>query len=265
MLESYSEQNGLRINAAKTKAVKFRAGGPLRRADKFTVSGAPVEFVPRFTYLGVVLSCGVSFGAYISQRISQSTAAMATIPSPGKLSIDTAMSLFNIKIAPIAAYGLTLVWEDLSATQITALDKVKATFLKRSLCLHRSASNRLTYCLAGTQPFIEDVVRRYGLPDTPALQQYRTEYQNKMREIPADFYRTPAMTSAAWKQPLQDRRHIYTRYAVHGFHHKLCRTIGFHRPDESCICRNCSESCQLYHFDLCQFRPYLRELATTSD
>ena len=186
---------------------------------------------------------------------------MAAIPCPQKLSVDTALALFDIKIGPVAAYGISVIWVDMTATQLNLLDKVKATFLKRVLGLPRAAQNRLTYCLAGTMPFIEDLVRRFSLPHTAALQQFRQSFDTKMREVPIEFYRTQAMTRETWKQPLQADRHAHTRYAVHGFHHRLCRKEGFHTPGPGCLCKYCGQSCPRYHLTACPSAPSLTQLA----
>lgn len=264
-LTRYCQANCLQINVQKTKAMKFRRGGALSSSDRLSVDGSELEFVSCFTYLGVEFSSrGTCFGKHIAERTSKSISAMNSIPDPQKLSVSTALTLFNIKVAPVATYGITLVWGDLTTGQLEELDKIKATYLKRVLGLPRNARNRLVYPLAGTSTFIEDIVNRFQLAITPSLVSFRENFDRKMREIPREFYTTPAMTSVNWMGPLNQKlRHLMTRYAIHGFHYKLCERTHFHTPDTECVCRLCGRECSLYHFSACPDKPTLNDLART--
>ena len=260
-LERYCLQNGLTINASKTKAMKFRNGGSIAKHDKLRLRDSPIEFVNHFCYLGIEFSTrGTCFGLHIAERVARSVTAMSSIPTPQRLSLETAMRLFDMKIGSVASYGIQLVWKDLTYAQLDKLDKVKATFLKRALGLPRNAKNRLTYALAGTLPFVEDLVTRFSLEVTPALTVFRQRYSEKMREVPSEFYNTAAMKDGRWKQPLQELRHLVTREAVHGFHHKLCSRSGFHAPAPDCTCRLCGQQCSLYHSNSCAASPGLKWL-----
>ena len=141
---------------------------------------------------------------------------MATVPTPLKLSLETVTQLFRLKIGPTASYGIRLAWNDMTANQLERIDTVKATFLKRALGLPRNARNRLVYALAGTEPFIEDLVTQFNLSTTPALEKFRRDFSIKMREIPMEFYTSQAMTDDSWKGPLETQRQLITRLAVHG-------------------------------------------------
>jgi hypothetical protein len=176
---------------------------------------------------------------------------MADIPSPRCLSLKTALQLFDIKVAPVASYGIQVVWHRLTTPQLESLEKVKPTFLKRVMGLPKNAKNRLVYLLANTKPLIEDLVRRFRLPLTPQLAEFRLRYAAKHREVDMCFYDTRAMTDHSWKKPNPPQRHLICRYAVHGFHHKLCRRSDFHEPNANCTCRLCNSPCGRYHFGEC--------------
>src|SRR5690606_20186079 len=80
MLERWSASRGLSINVAKTKAMKFRRGGRLARADKLNLSSKPIEFVNEFAYLGVRLQyTGNSFKGHIEDRTRSAMAVLAGI------------------------------------------------------------------------------------------------------------------------------------------------------------------------------------------
>ena len=62
-----------------------------------------------------------------------------------------------------------------------SIDSVNAAFLKRALGLPRNARNPLVYALAGTGPFVEDLVKQFNLPTTTALEKFRGDFSIKMR------------------------------------------------------------------------------------
>ena len=49
-------------------------------------------------------------------------------------------------------------------------------------------------------------------------------------------------------------RHLVTRMAVHGFHHKICATKYFHKPGPDCACELCDTPCARYHVLECKNR-----------
>ena len=261
-LDRYCHNNGLEINESKTKAMKFRCGGRLAEHDKIMFRNSPIELVNNFSYLGVRFSTsGTCFSAHIAERVAKSVTAMSSIPSPQKLSLNTAMQLFQMKVGSVASYGVPLLWADLTARHMAKLDTVKATFLKRVLGLPRNTRNRLVYALAGTGPFVEDLVDQFNLGTTLALTEFRETFSKKMREVSQEFYQTAAMTDERWKGPLQDLRHLITRLATHGFHHELCTRRDFHAASDLCVCRYCDQPCPQYHFDICAVAPNLKQLA----
>ena len=109
-LEEYSRDNGLTVNTTKTKAMKFRRGGRPRSTEGFHLLSERLEYVERFCYLGVELtSRGVSFGHHISKRVQAAHSATCVIPNLHRLSLKSALSVFNIYVASVASYGLTRV------------------------------------------------------------------------------------------------------------------------------------------------------------
>ena len=56
------------MNVGKTKAMKFRKGGRLKRTDKLTNLGDPVEFVISFCYLGVTLTTQSSPSQHFNEQ-----------------------------------------------------------------------------------------------------------------------------------------------------------------------------------------------------
>ena len=49
-------------------------------------------------------------------------------------------------------------------------------------------------------------------------------------------------------------RHLYTRVAAQGLHHRICATKGFHGPSYGCQCTLCGGLCNMYHIIKCTRR-----------
>ena len=244
----YLDSLGLEINLAKTEAMKFRRGGRLAATDSIHLGGSEVRFVNHFTYLGVTIpSNGVSFGQHIDERSRKAMIASVGIEHPQKLSLNTALALFDLKISPTACYGIPLIWDSLTVNQLERLDRVKPSFLKRALGLHISSPNRKVYLLCSTPLFVEQLVQRFQLSKTVAYRKFIERYEEKMAELEPEFFTTRAMTNDTWKGVNRTNRHAVTRFAIHGYHHMLCQVQGHHAPDDRCVCMRCGEGCSLYH------------------
>ena len=81
-------------------------------------------------------------------------------------------------------------------------------------------------------------------------------FELKCMSIDPEFYMTPAMTNASWKNPLCKERHVFTRHATHGFHYLLCGRVDFHEASPVCVCKYCNMTCEQYHFFRCVSRPF---------
>lgn len=261
-LGHYVEEIGLVINKKKTEAMQFRRGGRIAAANELRLGGETIKYVSSFTYLGLTLTpTGTSFSRHIKERARKAMVVSSQIESPTKLSRETALRLFEIKVAPTAAFGVNLCWDALSKKDLAELDRVKPAFLKRVMGLHISTRNRLVYWLAGTSLFVEDIRRVFRLPETEEYKAFISESEQKRADIDPRFLETPAMTTMMWKGPNRSNRHVITREAVHGFHHSVCIVDSFHDPSEECRCKLCGAQCHRYHARVCICIKSLGELA----
>jgi hypothetical protein len=91
------------------------------------------------------------------------------------------------------------------------LEGVETAYLKRMLCVSKCTPNRITYILADTSFFIEDLMAAHNL--VPALQSTRflEDRRQKSRNVHQGLLNTPAMTSSEWKEANYLLRHLYTR------------------------------------------------------
>jgi len=242
--------------------MKFRRGGRLARSDVLSIEGRSIEFVPKFQYLGLwITTRGNSYSFHIADRVSKALAAAWNIKKPHRLSLRIALRVFDMKLAPMASYGVEIIWGHLSSQQLIQLDRVKPSFLKRVLSLHRSAPNRLVYLLCDTPTFIDELKRRFCLPDTPGYLDFLRHQEIKFAEVNPDFYQPVAMSSEGWKSTGSTTRHLTTRFSIHGFHHKVCINNACFDPSPSCRCSYCNLPCPIYHAGECSKSPSLTQLA----
>jgi hypothetical protein len=235
-----------------TKFMKFRNGGRVRNTDQFSLNGHPIDMVKTFKYLGLTLTpTARSFTAHIIDRSQKAITATFQIPNLRALSLSTALKLFRLKISPIAAYGIDLIWHHLTITQLQLLDRIKPAFLKRVLGVSKYARNRIVYLLCSTSTFIEDLKTSFHLDTTPVYEQFLHVQENKFTEIDPDIFVTPAFTTEAWTAPNRENRHVVTRFAAHGYHHLICYNNAFHTAEDGCVCRLCGERCRQYHLMSC--------------
>ena len=133
------------------------------------------------------------------------------------------------------------------------LEGVKTAYLKRVLCVSKYTPNRITYILADTT-FIEDLMAAHNLVPNPQSTRFLEDRRQKSRNVHRGLLNTPAMTSSEWKEANYLLRHLYTRVAAHGLHHRICETKGFHSPNEGCQCTLCGGLCSMYHIVECTRR-----------
>ncbi|KAJ4444059.1 hypothetical protein ANN_05848 [Periplaneta americana] len=160
-----------------------------------------------------------------------------------KLSTTTALRLFYIQIAPIVSYALKKIWVHLTSANLKKLEAVKASYLKE-LQVSRTTQTRLVYLLMDTDFFVRELMTSNGLQPTPAYEAHVRDREEKAADVDQEFLQTPAMNTEEWKKPNFELRHVFTRTAAHGFHHRICAKRGYHSASEQCICTLCGHSCR---------------------
>jgi hypothetical protein len=255
--KQFAEERGLEINWSKTKIVKFRRGGHLAGTDKLEVDGIDVPFVSLFCYLGLTITSTAStFTRHVQDRRDRAIAAIRLLPPPTQLSLQAAIELFRIKLAPMATYAVNLCWHRMKVSDFRIVDSVLACFLRRVLGVSKYTRSRLVMLLANATLTTQDLARSCDLPNTPSFLAYLMETETKRGEVEPAFHTASAMVNRRWEQPRFPLRSILCRQAVHGFHHLLCTTAEFHEPQTGCVCRYCGLTCLRYHADTCQSPPF---------
>ena len=83
----------------------------------------------------------------------------------------------------------------LKKQSLEKLEKLRATYLKKVLCLSKYTPSRLVYVLAREPFYIEELRLKFLLPTTPTYQDLLRELQEMKCKIWDHFYVTDAVTS----------------------------------------------------------------------
>ena len=134
-------------------------------------------------------------------------------------------------------YGIHIFADKLAATSLHLLDTAKSRFIKRILQLPMTASTVRSHTLAGCLRLSQDLADK-NYPFSPdAWSKYRADCENE--ELKADPLNSADLTLC--RQPNQPR-HFTAGFAVHGFHHRICKNTRYHERDQRCVCRFCHQT-----------------------
>lgn len=257
LIKKYLLDRKLRLNLEKCKVMKFRnkGRGKYSGKDRMIVDGENVQFVSEFTYLGVIFQAsGICFTKHIEKRVRMALLATFGIRQLTDLSLETALKLFDLKISPIASYGIEIIWPYLSKNDFEKLEKTKSRYIKQLLGLSKVNYSRYVYEITDTDLFVHDLKLKYNLSDSNAFEKFfegmlvkktniRTNFHDKLQTI---------NQNVQWKTPCFSDRSIFTRYLCHGYHYIFCTDKSFHyEACDVCICKFCGERCSQYHINDC--------------
>lgn len=151
-LESYCVEWGLTVNLNKSKIMVFRRGGRLGTYDSFLFNGRPVEVVPSYKYLGVLLTSKLSFGQHFTERASaaklginniyRSMFCQPTVPIHAKFEV------FNGVARAVMCYAAQVT----GFMQSNALEQVLRYFVKMIFWLPGNTPNYFVYLESGAEP-----------------------------------------------------------------------------------------------------------------
>ena len=129
-LYKYCSDNYLGINIGKTKIMKFRRGGHLVKPDVITCNSTPIEFVSKFTYLGVVFQTKGTLSGHVDHLRNKGIAACAKVAARmplSKMSPAILARLFLAVVCPSATYGLSSIHTN---ETLDFLDEVQGRLIK---------------------------------------------------------------------------------------------------------------------------------------
>ena len=141
-----------------------------------------------------------------------------------RLSLRTAMTLFQAKVLHTLTYWLDLIWDNLTVSDLNTIESVKARYLKRILGISKTAPSRLPTSWLKNPSLSKNWDSKCNYHLRTQKLQSRLE---KLEMIELEFYSTVAMINRSWEEPNNELRSPLTRLAIHGFHHKTVQPTLF--------------------------------------
>ena len=132
-LTEWAQTNDLTINGTKIVTMNFKRGGKQAAADTLYLEGRPLNSVKDFKYLGITLQPqGKTYTVHIKDKVAAAAAiiAMTDIKHLSKISLQTAMKIFKVKILPVITYGLNIIWQHLKKSNLKDIEKIKSELPK---------------------------------------------------------------------------------------------------------------------------------------
>ena len=252
VLSLYCKTNNMEVNLSKTKVLKFRRGGKAK--EVFRYNDNIVEHCSSYEYLGVTLQPTWNFTIHLKKKRIKANSASYRIKDLQLLSLEGAQKYFSVMILPIVAYGIDIIWYDFNIKHFELLDCCWFDYYKKVLAVPKCTRNRKVAILVGLPLLSESLVKSGRVKVTSAYKQYLNKLENKFVDVDPDFFETPALNQSSWKNGYNKKRHLVTRLAVHGFHHKMCKSVNCFKPDLNCLCKFCNTPCKsLNHAIVCPF------------
>ena len=253
ILGDWCNRNKIHVNVDKTKVVKFRNGGRLHREDVFEYQGQQIQVVSSYEYLGITLQTKLTFTEQILKIKRKTRCIVSCLKNLHLVSTDCATKIFNMKILPVITYCLKTYSLLLSVSHLKELDKTKAFFFKRALCLHESASSTLALEMAGETSLCSQLKVNGFEFEEQVWQDYCDFREERVLNACYEYGSAgPAFVNNCWRKKEQKNRHVYTRSTAHGFHFKICIFKDCRQPTEECRCVLCDEQADLYHLLECR-------------
>ena len=148
-LYKYCSDNYLGINIGKTKIMKFRRGGHLAKCDVIACNSNPIEFVSKFSYLGVVFQTRGKLTGHFYHLRNKGIAACAKVAARmplSKMSLAILARLFLAVVLPSATYGLRSIHTN---ETLDFLDEVQGRLIKAGFGVSKYCSTSSRKLLLG--------------------------------------------------------------------------------------------------------------------
>jgi len=189
-LAQYCSQNGLTINASKTKCMVFYRGIPL--PCSFTLNDSQLDLVKEFTYLGFNFTTQLSFSTHLLNTTVKANGRCATLMSRlplRDLPLHLVLSICECYVLPLFKYGLTLWGGSCSASAKDSANSSFTKYLKTYLGLPYHANNSITHYLTNTSPLLKTLEfltphRLCALSFPPELNGYKLSLYSEPNSLP---------------------------------------------------------------------------------
>ena len=270
-LESYCKQNNLKINTEKTEILIFHKGrlSKFDQANNYEINHQKIKLVKQFKYLGFTFTTQLKFTEHVKNLHTKASKSMGYILSKikkmDKLSLQSALRLFECYVLPTVAYGIAVWYGKCSKQRMEALNTIFTRFLKRYLGIPYNCSNAITYHVTSTQPLTDQLKislknaeislhrQLMNICEAPkfANEIFESSWSASinLRSIPSFFWMTKVFDGIP-KESKQRRKLMFDIYDLS--HHKLCQNEDYHRAsaesyDEHCTCIQCGNFMEHFH------------------
>ena len=230
----------------------------------FVYGGRVLEVVTTFCYLGFWLTVQLSFTRHLEATIAKARARIGLIFAKLPLMhipLHLVKEVWQIFIAPLFYYGLSLWISHVSQSSVQALDSLWTKFLKRYFCLPAWANNAMILFTAETQPFSKSLKMKapqwlggLSFPESFSgmrlsflenIEQVSTEEFNPIPLIPTPFWNSRIIVNIPMTM-------FYRKRLMHEIfdikHMEICNNSTFHtHADQSCICKICFKNAHMHH------------------
>ena len=147
----------MRFTPKKCKIQIFNKSRIARRDRnfKFQIYEEPIECVPSFKYLGILIqNSNSSYNQFISEQLQKAKNRLGVVRLLGfhkdGLRISTAVKLYKLLIRPILEFGAQVV--TYSKTQIDQFEKFQTQALRSLMGLHQNVKNETVRLISGVEP-----------------------------------------------------------------------------------------------------------------
>ena len=259
----YCDENGLTLNAKKTKVVIFHKG----RAPKasFTAGEKQLDVENSFKYLGFNVTCQLSFtkhAEYLNVKARSKIGYLFAKLPLRELPLKIVLDIWNIYILPIYRYGLPMWLSKCSDSVLKEIDSVFLKYVKIYLGVPRHANNAITYFITETEPFSHTLKRLApqclgGLTFPEEFDGVNLDFLNLSYTCTYNVYED--IPSWFWVS-----RTFFAIPRNSGYRKKLCRQIYdldhtdfcsntkfHHKVLLGCTCRYCGKRMSNYHSRIC--------------
>jgi hypothetical protein len=115
----------------------------------------------------------------------------------------------------------------------------------RMLSVHKSSKNRIIHFILAAGSFVEYLHSTFDLPYTAAFGALLQERETREAKMPAGKPGEQVLRTIPkrWPNPLQDDRHIFTRFLMQSFYFKYCSRAVFHDAKDTSVCKFCGDLC----------------------
>jgi hypothetical protein len=158
ILYNYCERWKLTVNTDKSKVMVFKKGGRISRGTQFKYNNVHLDIVNKFSYLGVIFTCGGSFIETQKALAAQALKAIFKLKSYiykfTTLSVKHTLDLFDKLILPILLYGSEVT----GVTNCNIIEKIHLNFCKQLLGVRTQTQNSFIYGELGRLPIKQHII-----------------------------------------------------------------------------------------------------------